>query len=153
MLCRIAEEFGGVRTAYYYDILQRQKLAKSLQNSSGVDITAFLNKVDHETLKDAQAKYDAKAREAGRDQARGSKGAGKSEMDGGAGPYERRGERKSRSPRRRQMSGGQRWESMQKGGGKGNGASYLGGGSRGSSGGQESRPWHGPSSHHGQQRR
>ena len=27
VLGRIAEEFGGVRTAYYYDLLQRQKLA------------------------------------------------------------------------------------------------------------------------------
>ena len=38
VLCRIAEEFWGVRTAYYYDLLQRQRLAKALQNSKDMDI-------------------------------------------------------------------------------------------------------------------
>lgn len=80
VLCRIAEEYGGVRAAYYYDLLLRQKLAKALQNAPDVDVAAFLNKVDHDTLKDAQAKYESKAKEAGRDNARwrGSTGKGSS---------------------------------------------------------------------------
>ena len=31
VLTRVAEECGGARTAYYYDLLLRQKLAKELE--------------------------------------------------------------------------------------------------------------------------
>ena len=77
ILCRISEEYGGVRSAYYYDLLQRQKLAKTLQNTPDIEVTAFLNKVDHDTLKDSQAKFDAKAKELGRDNVRWQAGAGR----------------------------------------------------------------------------
>ena len=77
ILCRVSEEFGGVRAAYYYDVLQRQKLAKALQNTPSLDVSLFLNKMDHDTLNDAQAKYDSKAKETGRDIARQQGGSGK----------------------------------------------------------------------------
>ena len=77
VLCRISEEYGGTRTAYYYDALQRQKLAKALQNTPELDVTSFLNKVDHDTLKDSQAKFDTKAKESGRDSARWGASVGK----------------------------------------------------------------------------
>ena len=103
ILCRVSEEFGGVRTAFYYDILQRQKLAKALQNTPSIDVSTFLNKVDHDTLKDAQAKYDTKAKEAGRDNARQFAMAGKAKSrNHGSDETEARDtlRRESRSPRR-----------------------------------------------------
>ena len=38
IICRVSEEFGAVRLAYYYDVLQRQKLAKALQNNPSLDV-------------------------------------------------------------------------------------------------------------------
>ena len=34
ILSRVADEIGGARTAYYYNLLLRQKLAKELENGS-----------------------------------------------------------------------------------------------------------------------
>ena len=70
IICRVPKEAGGVRAAYYYDALQHEKIAKALPNNPSLDVCAFFNKVDHDTLKNAQAKYDTKAKEPGRDNAR-----------------------------------------------------------------------------------
>ena len=61
IFARVAEEFGGVRTAYYYDLLLRLQLAKSLEDGSA-NVQDSLCKLDPEVLADAKQKVDVKAK-------------------------------------------------------------------------------------------
>ena len=65
----MAEEWGGVRTAYHYDLLVRQEMAKALECGEA-GLTKYLTKLDRDVLGDAKRKVDIKAQEAGRDAAR-----------------------------------------------------------------------------------
>ena len=69
LLVWVAEEWGGVRTAYHYDLLMRQEMAKALERGEA-DLTKYLTKLDRDVLGDAKRKVDIKAQEAGRDAAR-----------------------------------------------------------------------------------
>ena len=61
ILSRVAEEFGGARTAYYYDLLLRQKLAKELENGAA-SVHGFLMHLDRDILGDAKAKVESSAK-------------------------------------------------------------------------------------------
>ena len=61
ILSRVAEEFGGARTAYYYDLLLRQKLAKQLENGAA-SVNNFLMHLDRDILGDAKAKVGSSAK-------------------------------------------------------------------------------------------
>ena len=77
---RVAEEHGGVRTAYQYDILQRQNMAKALESGES-NLTEYFNKIDKDTVKDAKAKIENKYSEAGRSGAsKGGKGGKSSDQ-------------------------------------------------------------------------
>ena len=65
VLTRVAEECGGERTAYYYDLLLRQKLAKELENGAA-SVHGFLLNLDRDILGDAKAKVESGAKLAGR---------------------------------------------------------------------------------------
>ena len=64
VLARVAEEFGGVRTAYYYDLLLRQQLAKKLEDGSGT-VEEAVCRLDREVLADARQKVEVSARSSG----------------------------------------------------------------------------------------
>jgi hypothetical protein len=53
----IAEEHGGVRTAYQYDVLQRRAMARALERDE-VDLTPYFTKIDRDVLKDAKDKVE-----------------------------------------------------------------------------------------------
>ena len=61
ILSRVAEEFGGARTAYYYDLLLRQKLAKELGNGAA-SVHGFLMHFDRDVLGHAKAKVESIAK-------------------------------------------------------------------------------------------
>ena len=61
ILSRVAEEFGGARTAYYYNLLLRQKLAKELENGAA-SVYGFLMHLDRDILGDAKAKVESSAK-------------------------------------------------------------------------------------------
>ena len=61
ILTRVAEECGGARTAYYYDLLLRQKLAKELENGAA-SVHGFLLNLDRDILGDAKAKVENSAK-------------------------------------------------------------------------------------------
>ena len=63
VLLRIAEEIGA-RTAYYYDLLLRMRLAKELESGTGNPQTALCS-LDRDVLSDAKTKVKAKAKAAG----------------------------------------------------------------------------------------
>ena len=64
-LARVAEEHGGTRIAFYYDLLLRLKVAKELE--SGVaDVRGSLCSLDREVLADAKSKFEVKAKDLGR---------------------------------------------------------------------------------------
>ena len=65
VLTRVAEECGGARTAYYYDLLLRQKLAKELENGAA-SVHGFLLHLDRDVLGDAKEKVESNARLAGK---------------------------------------------------------------------------------------
>ena len=60
-LSRVAEEFGGARTAYYYNLLLRQKLAKELENGAA-SVHGFLMHLDRDILGDAKANVESSAK-------------------------------------------------------------------------------------------
>ena len=60
VLVRLAEEIGA-RTAYYYDLLLRMKLAKELESGMG-NAHASLCSLDRDILSDAKQKSNAKPR-------------------------------------------------------------------------------------------
>ena len=61
ILSRVAEEIGGARTAYYYNLLLRQKLAKELENGAA-SVHGFLMHLDRDILGDAKAKVESSAK-------------------------------------------------------------------------------------------
>ena len=73
VLTRVAEECGGARTAYYYDLLLRQKLAKELENGAA-SVHGFLMNLDRVILGDAKAKVESSAKVAGRSSGKGGHG-------------------------------------------------------------------------------
>ena len=65
VLTRVAEEFGGARTAYYYDLLLRQKLAKELENGAA-SVHGFLMNLDRDILGDAKSSAKVAGRSSGK---------------------------------------------------------------------------------------
>ena len=82
LLAKMAEEQGGVRTAYQYDVLARTAMAKDLE-AGDPQWNRYFCKVDRELLGEAKDKIKGKAGEAAR--ATGSKGGGKGAGGKGAG--------------------------------------------------------------------
>ena len=74
VLTRVAEECGGARTAYYYDLLLRQKLAKELENGAA-SVHGFLLHLDRDILGDAKEKVESSAKIAGRLSGKGGHGS------------------------------------------------------------------------------
>ena len=76
ILTNVSEEWGGTKTAYYYDLLARQEMAKALEGGEK-NLSTFFKKVDSDLCKQARTKVDIKLQEQGRDATRGqaSKGA------------------------------------------------------------------------------
>ncbi|CAK0890008.1 unnamed protein product, partial [Prorocentrum cordatum] len=64
-IVRIAEEHGGVRTAYQYDVLQRRATARALEEDV-VDLAPYFAEIDRENLADAKDKVNKSFTEAGR---------------------------------------------------------------------------------------
>ena len=60
ILYRVTEEIGGARTAYYYNLLLRQKLAKERQNGSA-SVHGFLMHLGRRILGVAKAKVENSA--------------------------------------------------------------------------------------------
>ena len=125
VLTRVAEECGGERTAYYYDLLLPQKLAKELENGAA-SVHGFLLNLVRNILGDAKAKVESSAGVAGRlsgkgghglqssspatksNKAAGKPGAGKSsEVVSSSVRWSGRGA-SSRSPRRSDKDGKQK---------------------------------------------
>ena len=69
-----AEECGGARTAYYYGLLLRQKLAKELENGAA-SVHGFLLLLDRVFLGDAKEKVGSSAKIAGRFSGKGGHGS------------------------------------------------------------------------------
>ncbi|CAK0887175.1 unnamed protein product [Prorocentrum cordatum] len=89
MIC-IAEENGGVRTAFQYDVLQRRAMAKAPERDE-TDLSRYLTRIDVDLLRTAKDKVDkrfaelARASGASKGQSKGQpKGASKSYGDGGS---------------------------------------------------------------------
>ncbi|CAK0862897.1 unnamed protein product [Prorocentrum cordatum] len=74
LLSKIAEEEGGVRTAYQYDVMARLAMAKALERGDP-DWNLQLTKAEADLAKQAKRKVEARAAEAAR--ALAGKGAGK----------------------------------------------------------------------------
>ena len=74
VLTRVAEECGGARTAYYYDLLLRHKLAKELENGAA-SVHGFLLHLDRDILGDAKEKVESNARIGGRLPGKGGHGS------------------------------------------------------------------------------
>ena len=74
VLTRVAEECGGARTAYYYDLLLRQKLAKILEREAA-SVHGFLMNLVRDILGDAKAKVESSAKVAGRSSGKGGHGS------------------------------------------------------------------------------
>ncbi|CAK0843843.1 unnamed protein product [Prorocentrum cordatum] len=90
IMIRIAEENGGVRTAFQYDVLQRRAMAKALERGE-TDLSRYLTRIDVDLLRTAKDKVDkrfaelARASGAPKGQSKGQpKGASKSYGDGGS---------------------------------------------------------------------
>ena len=64
-IIRIAEEHGGVRTAYQYDVLQRKAMAKALERDE-TNLTPLFTVIDRDVLKDAKDKLDKRYNEVAR---------------------------------------------------------------------------------------
>ena len=60
VLASVAEEWGGARTAYYYDLLLRQELAKELERG-GTNVKPYLTTLNRDVLADARRKVEVKA--------------------------------------------------------------------------------------------
>lgn len=76
-LVAIAEEHGGAKIAFYYDLLIRKEMAKALERKE-TDLRPYMAVRNRDVLKEAKLKVETQIQEAGRDSAR--KGSGK---DGG----------------------------------------------------------------------
>ena len=64
VLARVAEEFVGARTAYYYDLLLRFELAKDLEAGTG-NVQDKLCKLDRDVLGDAKLKVEKQTKAPG----------------------------------------------------------------------------------------
>ncbi|CAK0901962.1 unnamed protein product, partial [Prorocentrum cordatum] len=107
----IAEDLGGVRTAFLYDVLQRKAVAQALERDEK-DLTLFFTEIDRSILKDARHKVErrfAETARAGGAQKGSHKGYPKGGPDvrgassGGKGAKNDKGgdDRRPRSPERR----------------------------------------------------
>ncbi|CAK0793344.1 unnamed protein product, partial [Prorocentrum cordatum] len=68
LLTRVAEEFGGVHTAYFYDWLVRREMARSLER--GEQFAHFFQRLDREIVRDARDKAQTAIGRAGKPQAK-----------------------------------------------------------------------------------
>ena len=75
-LVRVSEECGGVRVAYQYDLLLRQRMAQGLERGEIDTVTSFLRSVDREVLSDARTKLAQRTEEAARATARSNGSSG-----------------------------------------------------------------------------
>ena len=64
-LTKIAEEKGGVRTAFQYDILNRMAMAKAVEDGEQ-DISKFFREIDRDTVKEAKDTIEKKYAEVGK---------------------------------------------------------------------------------------
>ncbi|CAK0804034.1 unnamed protein product [Prorocentrum cordatum] len=71
LLTRVAEEFGGVHTAYFYDWLVRREMARCLERGE-VDISHFFQRLDREIVRDARDKAQMAMSRAGKAAAKGT---------------------------------------------------------------------------------
>jgi hypothetical protein len=129
LLTRVAEEFGGVHTAYFYDWLVRREMARSLER--GEQIAHFFQRLDREIVRDARDKAQTAIGRAGKAagkgpaqlaQAKGSSGKGSGKCAGGpkgarpapVSPVRRRRSRSraqaDRNKKESQWSKGQSWQ-------------------------------------------
>jgi hypothetical protein len=69
VLVNVADDRGGVKTAYQYDLICRQEMAEALEQKEN-DLRPFLTKLDNDRLKEATMKTDQKLQEMGRTTAR-----------------------------------------------------------------------------------
>ena len=90
LLSKVAEEQGGVRTAYQYDVLVRTAMAKALEAGDPAWNVLF-TKVDRDLAKEAKDKIMAKASETARFTHGKGDGKGKAGK-GGASGYKGGGE-------------------------------------------------------------
>ena len=51
---RISEELGGVRVAYQYDLVLRQRMAQALERGETTEVHDFLLRVHKDDLGDAK---------------------------------------------------------------------------------------------------
>ncbi|CAK0877036.1 unnamed protein product [Prorocentrum cordatum] len=89
-MIRIAEENGGVRAAFQYDVLQRRAMAEALERDE-TDLSRYLTRIDVDLLRTAKDKLEkrfaelARASGAPKGQSKGQpKGASRSYGDGGS---------------------------------------------------------------------
>ena len=62
-LTRISEELGGVRVAYQYDLVLRQRMAQALERGETTEVHDFLLRVHKDDLGDAKNKLDQRTKE------------------------------------------------------------------------------------------
>ena len=109
ILTQVSEEYGGAKTAYVYDLLQRTAMAKALERGEK-DLRPFLNALDREVLKEAKMKVETQLQTEGRDEARrkGAKDWGRESTSAasGKGGKEWRGEKGGREWERESGKGG-----------------------------------------------
>ena len=65
-LTRISEEEGGVRVAYQYDMLVRQRMAQALERGETEEVHGFLLCVNKDDISDAKSKLERRTQETAR---------------------------------------------------------------------------------------
>ena len=131
LIAKVAEEHGGARTAYQYDILARKAMARALE-SGDPGWKVYFAKVDRDLAKEARDKVTAKAGEAaktasgktgggkagnGKGKAEGLSSKGGAERSSGSSARQARTPPRSRSPYHKggQYQGGDQGSWKQKG--------------------------------------
>ena len=72
-IIRIAEEHGGVRTAYQYDVLQRKAMAKALERDE-TDLAPLFTVIDRDVLKSSMPREGTNGGRKGQGRVNGQKG-------------------------------------------------------------------------------
>ena len=99
LLTKVAEEEGGVRTAYQYDVLARTAMAKALERGDSA-WKVYLQKLDRDLV--GQAKSKVRDRAAENAKAAEAKGASKGKHGKGEGPGPKGGAERSAGSSARQ---------------------------------------------------
>ena len=118
-LTRISEDLGGVRVAYQYDIVLRQRMAQALERGDVSDVKQFLVSVNKNILSDAKEKLNKRVQEVSRATTKGGGKSGKSVPKGGKTASDNRAP--STPPKRaggswESQSGTTKWAKTNKGG-------------------------------------